>query len=226
MSKHTRPLEERTVVCEVRAAEDQQGMITGRPVVLNTWTDLGWFDEIIDGRALDNTDLTDVRFLVNHDLSKIPLARSRRNNGNSTMQLITDAEGLQIKAQLDIENNAEAKSLYSAIQRGDISGMSFMFAVREHGDEWQDLDSDHPRRRINDIESIVEVSAVTFPAYDATTINARSKEALESARSALESARQQTGEPLESDETRSNDEHDLELAKALFDFNDKFNGGN
>ena len=220
---HTRQLEERAVVCEVRADEDQEGLITGRPIVFNTWTDLGWFDEIIDGRALDRTDLTDVRFLVNHDLSKIPLARSRRNNGNSTMQLITDEEGLLIKAQVDIENNAEAKSLYSAIKRGDISGMSFMFSVR--GDEWDDLNKEHPRRRITDIESVVEVSAVTFPAYDATSINARSKEALESARSALESARQQNAEPLESgDVTRRNDE--LELAKAIFEINEKLNGGN
>lgn len=224
MSKHNRPLEERAIACEVRADDQQEGTITGRPIVFNSWTDLGWFDEIIDSRALDTTDLTDVRFLVNHDLSKIPLARSRRNNGSSTMQLITDAEGLLIKAQLDTENNAEAKSLYSAIQRGDISGMSFMFSVR--GDEWQDLDTEHPKRRITDIESVVEVSAVTFPAYDATSINARSKEALESARSALESARQQTGEPLESEEeTRRNDETDLELAKAKFEFYQKLNGG-
>lgn len=224
MNKHTRPLEERAIACEVRADEQQDGTITGRPIVFNSWTDLGWFDEIIDSRALDTTDLTDVRFLVNHDLSKIPLARSRRNNGNSTMQLITDEQGMLIKAQLDTENNADAKSLYSAIQRGDISGMSFMFSVR--GDEWQDLDSEHPKRRITDIESVVEVSAVTFPAYDATSINARSKEALESARSALESARQQTGESLESEEeTRSNDEQDLELAKAKFEFYQKLNGG-
>lgn len=221
MSKHTRKLEERAVLCEVRADEQQEGMITGRPIVFNSWTDLSWFDEIIESGALDNTDLTDVRFLVNHDLSKIPLARSRRNNGNSTMQLITDAEGLLIKAQLDVENNAEAKSLYSAIQRGDISGMSFMFSVR--GEEWQNLDSDHPRRRITDIESVVEVSAVTFPAYDATSINARSKEALESARSALENARQQTSKAPEGEEEhRGIDE--LALAKAHFNFIDK-NGG-
>lgn len=223
MSKHTRPLEERAVTCEVRAEGDREGMITGRPIVFNSWTDLGWFDEIIDSRALNTTDLTDVRFLVNHDFSKIPLARSRRNNGNSTMQLFTDEEGMLIKAQLDIENNAEAKSLYSAVQRGDITGMSFCFSVR--GEEWQDLDSEHPKRRITDIESVVEVSAVTFPAYDATSINARSKEALESARSALESARQQTGEPLESGEARSEGE-DLELAKAKFEFFNTLNGGN
>lgn len=219
MPKHKNRLEERTVVCEVRANEGEDGVITGRPIVYGSWTDLGWFDEMIEQGALNNTDLTDVRFLVNHDLSRIPLARSRRNNGNSTMQLIVDEQGLGIKADLDIENNTDARNLYSAIQRGDISGMSFMFAVRENGDTWQNLDSDHPSRRITDIESVVEVSAVTFPAYDATSINARSKEALESARATLESARQQNAEPLESGETRS-----LELEKAKFEFKKKFGG--
>lgn len=206
------PLEERSVICEVRAMDGEdgeEGMITGRPIVFNSWTDLGWFDEMIEAGALDRTDLTDVRFLVNHDLSKIPLARSRRNNGSSTMQLFTDQEGLLIKAQLDIENNAEAKSLYSAIQRGDISGMSFMFSVK--GDAWDDMDTDHPRRRITDIGSVVEVSAVTFPAYDATTIDARSEEALESARQSLERARQQTVRSLDSDA-----QLDLMKAKAKF----------
>ena len=218
---HTRKLEERSVLCEVRTDDQQEGMITGRPIVFNSWTDIGWFDEIIESGALDKTDLTDVRLLVNHDLSKIPLARSRRNNGNSTMQLFSDEEGLLIKAQLDTENNSEAKSLYSAIQRGDISGMSFMFSIR--GEDWQDLDSDHPKRRVTDIESVVEVSAVTFPAYDSTSIHARSKEALESARLTLENARRQIVSAPEGDEvTRSKSE--LELAKAQFNLKIK-NGG-
>ena len=98
--------------------------------------------------------------------------------------------------RLDVENNAESRSLYSAVQRGDITGMSFMFSVAR--DEWDELESDHPTRRILEIGSVVEVSAVTFPAYNATEIYARSKEALESARSALESARRQRANPLES----------------------------
>ena len=164
---------------------------------------MGWFDEVIEAGALDNADLTDVRFLVNHDISKIPLARSRRNNGNSTMQLNPDAQGLQIEVKLDTENNAEAKALMSAVQRRDISGMSFMFSV--DAEEWTELESDHPTRHITQIGSVVEVSAVTFPAYESTEITARSKEALENARSALESARQQNAKSLESD---------LELLKA------------
>lgn len=181
-------LEHRSYTCEVRAEESEAGaIITGRPIVYNSKTDLGWFDEIIERGALDNADLTDVRFLVNHDLSKIPLARSRRNTPNSTMQLSVDAEGLAIRVMLDTESNAEAKALYSAVQRGDISGMSFMFGVND--EEWSDIESDHPTRHIREISTVVEVSAVTFPAYKDTTIDARSDDAMEIAKKALENAR-------------------------------------
>lgn len=200
-----KPLEQRSYCFEVRAEKTERGhVIAGRPIVYNSRTDLGWFDEIIMSGALDKTDLTDVRFLVNHDTSRIPLARSRRNNGNSTMLLSVDFDGMGIRVDLDTENNAEARALYSAVQRGDISGMSFMFGVR--GEEWENLDSDHPTRKITDISTVVEVSAVTFPAYDATEINARSKDALESARAALDSAQQRNATPVDTGE--------IELLKA------------
>lgn len=202
-------LEQRSYNFEVRAEEtDGAAIITGRPIVYNSRTDLGYFDEVIERGALDSTDLTDVRFLVNHDISKIPLARSRRNNGNSTMHLTVDDDGLAIRVQLDAENNAEARALYSAVQRGDISGMSFMFGVR--GEEWDNLDSDHPTRRITDISTVVEVSAVTFPAYDATEINARSKEALDSARQAMDIAKQQRAKSVDTDSNSKT----LELLRA------------
>ena len=203
-------LEKRSYNFEVRAEErDGEAIITGRPIVYNSRTDLGWFDEIIEQGALDGTNLSDVRFLVNHDISKIPLARSRRNNGNSTMQMSVDAQGLLLDwVRLDVENNAEARALYSAVQRGDISGMSFMFSI--DGEEWENLESDHPTRKVTKIGSVVEVSAVTFPAYESTEIYARSQEALESARKALESARRNAN-PLESGQ-------ELELAKARFNF--------
>lgn len=197
-------LERRSYSFDVSAENrEDTDIITGRPIVYNSRTDLGWFDEVIEAGALDNADLTDVRFLVNHDVSKIPLARSRRNNGNSTMQLNPDAQGLQIEVKLDTENNTDARALKSAVIRGDLSGMSFMFSVDD--EEWSELESDHPTRHIRKIGSVVEVSAVTFPAYESTEITARSKEALENARSALESARQQNAKSLESD---------LELLKA------------
>lgn len=192
-------LERRSYNFEIRADENEgTAIITGRPIVYNSKTDLGWFDEVIELGALDGADLTDVRFLVNHDVSKIPLARSRRNNGNSTMQFSVDQQGLNLDwVKLDVENNSEARALYSAVQRGDISGMSFMFSIDQ--ERWEDLESDHPTRHIEKIGSVVEVSAVTFPAYDTTSIDARSKEALESARSAVETARQQNAQSLESD---------------------------
>lgn len=206
-------LEQRSYTFEVRAEETENGsIITGRPIVYNSRTDLGFFDEIIESGALDNTDLTDVRFLVNHDVSKIPLARSRRNNGNSTMHLTVDTLGMGIRVTLDTENNSEARALYSAVQRGDITGMSFMFGIR--GEKWDDLESDHPTRRITDISTVVEVSAVTFPAYDATEINARSKNALDNARAALDNAQQRNAATVDTDE--------LDLLKAKYTFKSKF----
>ena len=187
-------LQRRSYSCEVRADKDDQGgnIITGRPIVYDKMTDLGWFDEIIERGALDKTNLQDVRFLVNHDTSKIPLARSRKNNKNSTMQLTVDNDGMAIRVTLDTENNADARSLYSAVQRGDISGMSFMFSIDD--EEWENLESDHPTRHIRKIGTVVEVSAVTFPAYEQTEISTRCKETLDSARQAVDTARQQRGE--------------------------------
>ena len=176
---------------EIRAQENEERghFLTGQPIVYNERTDLGWYDEIIDDGALAETDLRDVRFLVNHNTDMIPLARSRNNNANSTMQMIVEpGRGMSIRVDLDTENNAEAKSLYSAVQRGDISGMSFMFAVDKEA--WDDVESDHPTRHIRAISRVYEVSAVTFPAYEATSISARGlSEALESAKESLESAR-------------------------------------
>ena len=169
--------------------DGHQGQITGRPVVYNSRTDIGPFDEIIEKGALEGTNLKDVRFLVNHNFDMIPLARSRNNTENSTMQMTVDEDGMGIRVNLDIENNAEARSLYSAISRGDITGMSFCFKV---GDStWEGLDTEHPFRKIRKISDIYEVSAVSFPAYEDTSIGVRSndKDALDSARRALESAR-------------------------------------
>lgn len=186
-------------LCEVRAENDDNGTyITGRPIVFNSRTNIGPYDEVIERGALDKTDLKDVRFLVNHDLSKIPLARSRNNNKNSTMQLSVDDNGMAIRVNLDVENNAEAKSLYSAVQRGDISGMSFMFGIED--EEWENLESEHPTRHIRAISTVVEVSAVTFPAYEDTEIYARGKEALDNARQTVETARSNAAKSVDTDE--------------------------
>ena len=187
-------LEKRAYDFDVEVNESERGegirTLTGRPIVYNSRTDLGYYDEIIEPGALDSTDLNDVRFLVNHDLSRIPLARSRRNNANSTLRLMPDLNGMAMATDVDVENNMTARELVSAVDRGDISGMSFMFSVDD--ERWEDLESDHPTRHILKIGSIVEISAVTFPAYDSTEIYARSKAALDNARLSLENARKET----------------------------------
>jgi len=172
---------------EVRAENNEEhgDFLSGRPIVFNEPTDMGgYYSEIIDRGALDSTDLRDVRFLVGHNTSMIPLARSRRNNSNSTMQMEIDENGMAIRVDLDTENNSEARALYSATKRGDISGMSFMFTV--DGESWEGLDTDYPTKHITSLGRVFEVSAVAFPAYEQTSLEARSAEALESARATLE----------------------------------------
>ena len=189
---------------EMRAENDEQhgDFITGRPIVFNERTDLGMWDEIIDAGALDETDLKDVRLLVNHNIDMIPLARSRNNNANSTMQMIVVEEGMDIRANLDTENNTDAKSLYSAISRGDLDGMSFMFSV--DGEKWEDLRSEHPTRHITRISKVFEVSAVTFPAYEQTSIEARGlADTLENGKAALENARREAERLEEEERARS-----------------------
>lgn len=179
---------------------DEEGVVEGYAVVFDRPADIGgMFREYVDRGALETTDLRDVQFLVNHNGQGITLARSRRNNKNSTMQLSVDDKGLKVRAKLDVENNPEARALVSAIKRGDITGMSFQFTVEE--DRWEGLRTKMPTRHILRIGRIREVSAVNAPAYQATSITARSQaseEALESARSALDKA----------------DATELELAKA------------
>lgn len=197
-------MEQRSYNFEIRAEQNDEGLgiVRGRPIVYNNKTDLGYFDEVIERGALNGADLRDVRFLVNHDISKIPLARSRNNNANSTMQLMPDDQGMEIRVNLDVKNNSDARNLYSAIERGDITGMSFMFAIDD--EEWTELESEHPTRHIKKISSVIEVSAVTFPAYEDTEISVRNKKALDNAKSTLDSVK------------RSLDS-DLELAKAKFE---------
>lgn len=179
---------------ETRASEGDDGKITivGKPVVFDAKTDIGgWWEESIAPGAIDEKTLRDVRLLVNHDFDGIPLARSRRNNKNSTMRLSIVSDGVEMEADLDA-NNPKAVELNSAIERGDISGMSFAFLV--DGDKWDDLDSDYPKRTITHISEIFEVSAVTWPAYEQTSISSRSlesgKKSLADARNALESAKE------------------------------------
>ena len=209
MAKKTAPLgalDTRLYPVELQTRTDgETGTIRGIPIVFNSRTDLGYFDELIDPHALDDADLSDVRLCLNHDTSFV-YARSRRQNPNSTMRLSIQADGLHMEADLATGKSARAADLFTAIERGDISGMSFMFRI--DGEEWENLETDHPLRRITKISYVAEVSAVTFPAYDETSVevNARSKDALESARAAVETAKE--------DNARRGAADELELLKA------------
>ena len=142
--------------------------LEGRPIVYDQPTTIndpaGTFIEIIRAGALDHADLSDARLFYNHDLNKVPLARTPK-----TMQLTLDAAGLSMVAELP--DTEEARSVYTAVQRGDLSGMSFTFKVPEGGDSY---DAATNTRTITKIEKVYEISVVPFPAYPQTSVEARS----------------------------------------------------
>jgi HK97 family phage prohead protease len=192
MEKQNKEIRMFTGALECREdTERQKNTLVGVPIVFEQKTDLGMWEEVIEKGALDQTDLKDVRLLVNHDTNQLPLARSRNNNANSTMQLTVEEDGLHIRADLDVENNPRAAEVLSAVEREDVTGMSFMFTVDK--DSWENLESEYPTRHILSIGKVFEASVVTFPAYEQTSVYARSLEnvqsELESERKALESAR-------------------------------------
>ena len=182
-------------LAELRAVQDDRGAwIEGYPVVFNQETVIGGrCREMILPEAITNNLLRDVALMIGHDFGMIPLAHSRNNNENSTMQLTIDEHGVRMRALLDVENNPRAKEAYSAVIRGDISGMSFAFIV--DGERWEQLDTEMPLRIVTRLSNIFEVSLVAFPAYAGTSVQAASEgEALESVMASLESAKKQAEE--------------------------------
>lgn len=175
-------------VSDFQTSTEERYNIEGHAAVFSQLVNIGgWFNEIIERGAFDGCDFSDVSLFVNHDTNQIPLARSRSITSNSTMDLEVDEIGLFIRANVDIENNPEAKTLHSSISRGDMDGMSFMFRIKDQ--KWENLDTDMPTRHILKISKVYEVSAVNYPAYDQTDINARDKSDLDFAKQAVEEAR-------------------------------------
>lgn len=150
-------------------------ILEGHAAVFNQTTNIGGaFNEVIRHGAFDGCDLSDVALFVNHDTLQIPLARTT----SGTLTVTIDEIGLAIRAKLDVENNPDAKALYSAVSRGDLKGMSFAFIVAEDGDEWLNLESEMPSRILKKIARVIEVSICAYPAYDSTDIQARAKQIL------------------------------------------------
>lgn len=157
-------------ICEIRAeapAGADSLILEGMPIVYDKPTTIndpaGKYIEIIRPGALDSADLSDARLLYNHDLNKVPLARTPK-----TMKFEADPAGLKMVASLP--DTPEAKSVHTAVQRGDLSGMSFTFKVPKGGDRY---DHKTNTREIFKIEKVYEVSVVPFPAYPQTSVEAR-----------------------------------------------------
>lgn len=188
---------------EYRAEDD--GNITGVPIVFEQPTDIGgWFQETISRGAISEEVLRDVAFFYNHDLNTKPLARTRTGK----LKFSIENDGVHMTASVNRERS-DANDLYLAIRDGDIDGMSFMFRIE--GEEWTDLDTDYPKRRITKIGYVQEVSAVNYPAYEGTSINARANMELDSDMKALDNARAKVV-----DTTRSiNDTLELEKIKNM-----------
>ncbi|MBU9724131.1 MULTISPECIES: HK97 family phage prohead protease [Bacillaceae] len=152
---------------EIRSLEESKELyVEGYAVTFNEPTVLFEYDgvqykEQIDDRAFDEADLSDVIFNYNH-AGKV-MARTR----NKTLQLHTDSKGLYIKARLD--GTEEGRKLYEEIQGGYIDRMSFQFSVNESA-----YDSDNHLRTVRKVKKLYDVSAVDIPAYDTTSIYARS----------------------------------------------------
>jgi hypothetical protein len=119
------------------------------------------YKEQIDDKAFDEADMSDVIFNYNHG-GKV-MARTR----NKTLQLTLDEKGLYVRAKLD--GTDEGRKLYEEINGGYIDRMSFAFTVAE-----ESYDRDNHTRTIRKVKKLYDVSAVDIPAYDSTSISARS----------------------------------------------------
>ena len=191
----------------VESTEDGVGHITGVPIVFEQKTDIGgWFEETIARGAISEDVLRDVAFFYNHNLNSKPLARTRTGK----LKLTIENDGVHMDAEVNRERS-DANDLYLAIQDGDIDGMSFMFRVES--DEWTDLDTDYPKRRITKIGYVQEVSAVNYPAYVGTSINARADGLLDSDKQALDNARAKAADAAQS---LDSDALELEKLKAKY----------
>lgn len=155
--------------------------ISGRAIVFGQVTRIEgyWedFDEIIDRHAFDDADMSDVALFVNHNQRMVPLARVKRGKGTLSINIRED--GVYIESDLDVENNPTAAELYSALKREDINKMSFAFSIESQ--KWDRLDSktEVPLRTVLKIRKLYEVSAVTYPAYEGTSLDARGGEGLD-----------------------------------------------
>lgn len=211
--KHGENIIKRNYVAEFRA-QGESGLIEGVPIVFDTPTDIGgWFQETICKGAISEDVIKDVRFFWNHNIDEKAIARTviplDKFGG---MELHIEEKGVRMLANPN-RKRTDANDLCLAIEDGVINAMSFMFGVAE--ERWEDEDTDYPKRFITRIDPLIEVSAVNFPAYAATSINARGDTASENDRAALEKMREKRKAEREGD---AKDKRDLELLKAKYKY--------
>lgn len=212
--------EQRMMNFEVRDNDEGKMILEGYPVVFNQETMIGdeeWgWKEIIDSHALDETDMSDCCLKYNHGDSKGILARVK----NGSLNLTIDSYGLKMRAELiDTTDNVD---IYKCVKSGLLDKMSFAFNVLEENYDW---DSKPNKRTITKIGRLFDVAVVDLPAYDQTSIYARSKELVETNRSKAEadSAKpsvetdEATLENVEVDDTEKR-KQELEMRKRKFKF--------
>ncbi|SFM09226.1 HK97 family phage prohead protease [Pelosinus propionicus] len=146
--------------------EDGKMIIVGNPIVFNRETVIWEYDgvqykEVIDAKALDSADMSDV--VLNIDHKGKPAAKTK----NRTLILDKRIDGLYIEA--DLSQNATGRELYEDIDNEFYDKMSFAFSVLEDS-----YNQETHTRTILKIKRLYDVSAVTFPAYSETSISARS----------------------------------------------------
>lgn len=130
----------------------------------------GWkYMEVIDRNAFDGADMSDTVFKYNHGDVAMILARA----SNNTLTMNTDDKGLRISADIIDTNNGT--DVYKLIKRGDLNKMSFAFTVKSERTE-VDKENKIYTRTITAFDKIYDVAVIDFPAYDGTSIQARSKE--------------------------------------------------
>jgi HK97 family phage prohead protease len=158
-----------TMQAEVRAMDTTDGSlrIGGYAATFNKEATGLNFREVIAPGAFKRTLSTDnpVFLLINHDMESLPLASTR----SGTLTLSEDKVGLRMEAELD-PSNPRAQELASALRRGDVDKMSFAFTVAADGDIRSE-----GLRTLTDLD-LYEVSVVTLPAYDSTTVGMRSEQ--------------------------------------------------
>jgi len=156
-----------TMQAEVRAMDTSDGSlkIGGYAATFNQEATGLNFREVIAQGAFTRTLQTDnpVYLLVNHNMEDLPLASTQ----SGTLRLAQDKTGLFMEASLD-PANPRAQELASAIRRGDVDKMSFAFTVAQDGETREE-----GLRTLTDLD-LYEVSVVTWPAYDSTTVGMRS----------------------------------------------------